>query len=236
MAAVSTSRLFHLAKACFLIGFGFLVSATGAEVDSKTGNDPPSSAVIPLEIPLTRRIDGRRAHVREDCTGTLVDSQQGLIITAWHCFDGTLDLTRLPRAYIGGAWVDLRLGASGGDMSEDWALVYIAQPPLAQAPTLSPSFESPQIGDAVTMLGYSRSLRGDTPVLRALVEDHCVVIGHNPPWVQTNCQLSQGTSGGAVVTGDNAGRRLVGIISAQKSGAGVLYIPLTRFRHRLSPP
>ena len=236
MAAVSTSGLLHLAKACLLIGFGFLASPTDADIAPKTGNTPPRSAVIPLEIPLTRRIDGRNAHVHEDCTGTLVDSEPGLIITAWHCFDGSLDLTRPPRAFIGGAWIDLRLGASGGDMSEDWALVYIAHPSLPRAETLSLSFESQQIGDAVTMLGYSRPRRTDGSDSRSLIKDRCVVTGHSPPWVQTNCQLGEGSSGGAVVEGDDTGGPLVGIISAQKKGAGVLYVPLIQLRYRLSPP
>ena len=209
------------------------LSSDTLHAEQDTAPRPVDSAVIRIEVPLLRQKGGSRLHVIEDCSGTLVNKNTGLIITAWHCFDGAMDLTRPARARIDGEWLSLDLKATGGSMEEDWALVQATHTATTMSQAMPISFAPTATGDTVTMLGYTLSPNSS---LRSLVRTTCRVTDTGFYWVETDCRLEKGTSGGAVIRGEGSTATVIGIVSARKSDGSVLFIPLTRLQHYLSPP
>ena len=198
--------------------------------------EPAASAMLQIRVPLLKQGAKGAVHVWEECSGTLVDRHRGTVLTAWHCFDGGLDLTRPPLALIGDQWQPLRLGKVGGSMHDDWALTFLSKPILPSLQPLPVSFTAPAIGDALTMLGFQSPATEGTTGARVLVSATCNVTGIGPHWTQTDCRLAKGASGGAVISGQGVAANLVGIVSAQKSDQGVMFIPLSKLERYFSPP
>ena len=216
-----------------------LIAVTGLFAGAPQAQPKPSpaaSAMLQIRVPLLKRSAEGSVHVWEECSGTLVDRHSGTVLTAWHCFDGGLDLTRPPLALIGDQWQPLRLGKVGGSMHDDWALTFLSKPILRSLQPLPVSFAAPAIGDTLTMLGFQAPAIEGATGGRVLVSATCNVTGIGPNWTQTDCRLAKGASGGAVISGQGVGANLVGIVSAQRSDQGVMFIPLSKLERYFSPP
>ncbi len=194
----------------------------------------PYAAIVRLNIPLQRFHGANAYHVTEDCSGTLVDRNKGMILTAWHCFDGKMDLTQPPKVWLNGAWQELRLGAHGGGMNHDWAIAYLVDPSVADVSAMPFALTDLAPGRSVTMSGYQRSgLKADA--IWSKIATTCTVTQHSASWVETDCELNTGASGGAVMSMKGGQAKLVGIISARAATGGVWYVPLSRLSAYFSP-
>ena len=80
-----------------------------------------------------------------------------MIVTAWHCFDGSIDLTQPPKAWLQGAWQALRLAASGGEMKNDWAIAYLIDPSVVDGPAMPFALGNLNAGMQIRMAGYQRT-------------------------------------------------------------------------------
>lgn len=193
------------------------------------------AAVVRLNIPLQRFNGINTYHVTEDCSGTLVNRNKGMILTAWHCFDGKMDLTHPPKVWLKGAWQELHLGAHGGGMNHDWAIAYLVDPSVVNVPAMPYAIEDLEPGSTVTMTGYQRS-DPKADAVWSKVATACTVTQHSESWVETDCELNTGASGGAVVSMEGGRTKLVGIVSARAATGGVWYVPLSRLGAYFSPP
>jgi len=229
----------HTAKGVgltLLVCTSLLITAPRAD-DSVGGamQTAPHSAIVRLQIPLQRYDGGQRHHVTEHCSGTLVDPATGMILTAWHCFDGYMDLTQPPKAFIKGLWHELRLAAHGGAINNDWAIATIINPTRIDAPAMQYALKELSLGLNVTMVGYQRmGSKNNSEWLQAATS--CKITSHRDDWIETDCRLHKGASGGAVIGIDQGKPKLIGIISAKSSEGGVWFVPLTRLKYQLSPP
>lgn len=234
-----TVSVVHTLKAAgltLLICTNVLITATRAA--DNLGEAIPSasdSAIVRLEIPLQRHNGARLQHVTEHCSGTLIDRAKGMILTAWHCFDGNMDLTRPPTAWIRGRWHQVRLAVHGGEINNDWAIAYVTDPSSIDEPAMPYELSELSVGLDITMVGYQRmGKKNSSEWLKAATS--CKIARHGDDWIETNCRLNKGASGGAVVSMHQGQPNLIGIISAKSSEGGVWFVPLTRLRTQLSPP
>ena len=193
------------------------------------------AAIVRLNIPLQRFDGARPYHVTEDCSGTLVDRNKGMILTAWHCFDGKMDLTQPPKAWLNGAWQELRLGPHGGGIQRDWAIAYLVDPSIVTGSAMPYALNGLAPGSAVTMAGYQRT-GTKSDVIWSQTEAACAITQHSESWVETDCRLNPGASGGAVMRLDGGQAKLVGIVSARAAEGGVWFVPLSRLGAYFSPP
>jgi V8-like Glu-specific endopeptidase len=193
------------------------------------------AAVVRLNIPLQRSNGTHTYHVNEDCSGTLINSSKGMILTAWHCFDGKMDLTHPPKVWLKGAWQELRLGAHGAGMNHDWAIAYLVNPSVVDVSAMPYALEDLAPGSTVTMTGYQRA-HPEADAVWSKKATVCTVTQHSEFWVETDCELNTGASGGAVISMEGGQAKLVGIVSARAATGGVWYVPLSRLGAYFSPP
>jgi hypothetical protein len=230
---ISVLRLIGLCLLFFFCPQGVASTVDGAP---QGGLKPaPYSGIVRLNIPLRRNDGAKTYHVTEDCSGTLVDRDKGIIVTAWHCFDGKMDLTQPPKAWFNGGWQELRLGAHGGGIKDDWAITYLSDPNVIDAPAIPYALTDLVIGSIVTMAGYQRV--GQRPdALWSLVQTTCAITKAGDYWVETDCHLETGASGGAVMQIKGGHTTLAGIISARSAQGGVWFVPMSRLNFYFSPP
>ena len=196
----------------------------------------PYPAIVRLKIAL-RRYDGAHPyHVTEDCSGTLIDRKTGMIVTAWHCFDGSMDLTQPPKAWLQGAWQDLRLAANGGSMNNDWAIAHLIDPSIVDRPEMPIVISGLHPGMEIRMVGFQRADNNHDEAEWRQVNTACDITGHGDFWVESNCQLNEGASGGAVMRVEAGQEQLVGVISARSPLGSVWFVPLSKLEAYLSPP
>lgn len=231
-AAVAGAAILMIKLLALIAGTALFAGAPQAQPKP----NPAASAMLQIKVPLLKQGEKGSVHVWEECSGTLVDRHRGTVLTAWHCFDGGLDLTRPALALIGDQWQPLRLGKVGGSMQEDWALTFLSRPILPPLQPLPVSFAAPAIGDNLTMLGFQSPATEGAAGTRVLVTATCNVTGIEANWTQTDCRLAKGASGGAVISGQGAAANLVGIVSAQRSDLGVMFIPLSKLERYFPPP
>ena len=241
--AVHRSRRFLRTTVTKTIGFALLICACHYTAAQKAGDtftpspgQTPYPEIIRLKIALKRN-DGTHAyHVTEDCSGTLVNRKTGMIVTAWHCFDGSIDLTQPPKAWLQGAWQALRLAASGGEIKNDWAIAYLIDPSVVDGPVMPFALGNLNAGTQIRMAGYQRTDVTHDDTQWRQVKTTCEVTRHSDYWIESNCKLNEGASGGAVTRIQAGKEHLVGIISARSPTGGVWFVPLSKLGAYLSPP
>lgn len=202
-------------------------------------------AVGKLHVPGSRYRDGRREHLQENCSATLVakGTQRGAdtIITAWHCLADYDDLSKpitftllpgLPGATQREAY---RL-ADGGGMHADWAILRLYQPVAAhnvQALDIQP--ERVNTGRDISMAGYSRISGMGADSVRLTFDRHCRITGQAPAASHSDCFAHKGASGGAVVQFSGEGLALFSGVISQGNGAGLsTFVPVTSFRNEIT--
>ncbi len=212
---------------------------------SKAAPHPWQTAIVKIAVPGSRFEQGRRIHVVEDCTGTLVSIPAVRVVSAWHCFADADNLAKPPKLLIDGHWHPLRLLASGGSMEADWAIlaptsayaadVGDAYTPTSQQrwPTIRKSAQPVPPGSPLIMAGFSGDEGiGDSGESLSFDPD-CRLIDYDAHWGRTNCQAFKGASGGPVLITQNGEKQLIGVISASDDSGRRLFTPITRFRQAL---
>ena len=202
-------------------------------------------AVGKLHVPGSRYRAGRRMHLQENCSATLVarDTQgrADTIITAWHCLADYNDLSKpitftllpdLPGAMERQAY---RL-ADGGGMHADWAILRLYQPVAAhEVQALAVHQGRARIGREISMAGYSRDSQLGADGARLTFDPKCRITAHATTASHSDCFAHKGASGGAVVQFSTAGLvQFSGVIS-QGNGAGFsTFVPVASFRSALA--
>jgi hypothetical protein len=197
-------------------------------------------AVGKLHVPGSRYRAGRREHLQENCSATLVVSaarrRADTIITAWHCLADYDDLSKpitftllpdLPGATEREAY---RL-ADGGGMHADWAILRLYQPIAAhqvQALAVHPGRTGSE--HEISMAGYSRDPGMGADGDRLTFDRHCRITGQAPATSHSDCFAHKGASGGAVVQISTQGVALLSGVISQGNGAGFsTFVPVASF-------
>ncbi len=198
-------------------------------------------AVGQLQVPGSAYSEGRRRHLREDCSATLVAKRSGreadTIVTAWHCLVNYNDLSKpITFTLLNGRGSAIKREAyrlaDGGGMHADWALLRLQTPvPAAQAAGLlvHPGRANP--GLAISMAGYSRDTGKGAGGKRLTFDPACLITGQAYGVSDTNCLAHKGASGGAVVQLSPAGTpQLSGVVSEGDSQGLSTFVPVAAFR------
>ncbi len=185
-------------------------------------------SVVPLRVPTSRLVNGYRRHHRENCSATVINTHPLTLLSAWHCFDDYDDLSRAPRILAGENWVDVRLIATGGSMSADWAIV-TAAPPHQEQPTMLqtlPVLVDPEALDVsgFHVAGYPSNQDERPPSL--WVSQRCPSVGRSQQWIGADCSATRGVSGGPALVQHNGTWSVIGVVSAQRSDTLLLVAPL----------
>ncbi len=189
-------------------------------------------AIVKIEVPIVRSVNGYPRHFLERCSGTIVSPGPfPLVISAWHCFEGynPLPSPAILRTETGPAALDLV--ATGGSMDADWALLRSTSQwwPNTWIPV---SRDRVLTGSRVSAAGFSRSSEASALELddgrehTLTVDADCRIIqaGSNP--FASSCVIQKGASGGPIVGRTQSGSlRLYGIISAGDGTAVSYFYP-----------
>lgn len=243
-------RLRHLAAALLFapLQWSLAATATGA-VDSREAYSSASPAwlraVGKLHVPGSRYRAGRREHLQENCSATLVVSglrqRADTIITAWHCLADYDDLSKpitftllpeLPGALERQAY---RL-ADGGGMHADWAILRLYQPIAAhEVQALAVYQGRASSGRDISMAGYSRDAGMGAGGARLTFDRHCRITEQAAAASHSDCFAHKGASGGAVVQISAEGLALFSGVISQGNGAGFsTFVPVTSFRSAIA--
>ena len=199
-----------------------------------THTRPWHEAIGHLQVPITRFEGGRRRHFTEHCSATSVTpGPHPIFVTAWHCLDGYDALLRPMLMTIGQREpVPMRVLASGGSMSADWALLRTDEP-IEHLHWIPLSADPLHIGTKISAAGIasieiSSDQRARTPSTqrRLLIHAECEVTDAYSNNGISNCVARPGASGGAILSRTDSGSvRLSGVISAGDGESVVLYYP-----------
>lgn len=223
---------------CLGLALCLVCNSAGAKdtIDRRvTADQTPAvwqSAIVKLAIPLSRREGETRRHWVEDCTGTVIANEPLTVLTAWHCIDGELDLTRPPRVQIEQRWHPIRVLNSGGHMGADWALLQSdIDSPLAP---ISLASTAPAAGDRIVMAGFSMDMKRHNGGVSLSFDPDCAVMHYEQYWGVSTCQAQQGASGGPVLSLQDEQWTVVGVISARRRDSGeTLFFPVTQLPRAL---
>ena len=230
--AMSPATARACAKTCFA-AFGLLAAAAFCQAEVA----PPVSkndgawtrAIVKIEVPIVRSVNGYPRHFLERCSGTIVSPGPfPLVISAWHCFEGHNAMSSPVTLQTGAGPTAIELVASGGSMDEDWALLRSTSKwwpgkwiPVSQV-------RVPR-GSRVSAAGFSRpsgsiALESDDSPERILtIDEDCRVTLTSSRPLASSCAIQKGASGGAILGRTQSGSlRLYGIISAG-DGTNVSY-------------
>ena len=195
---------------------------------------PWHEAIGHLQVPITRFEGSRRRHFTEHCSATSVTpGPHPIFVTAWHCLDGYDGLLRPMLLTIGQREpVPMRVLASGGSMSADWALLR-AERPIEDLHWISLSADPLHVGTKVSAAGIapiesSSDQAAGVPSTqrRLLIHSECEVTDTKSNNGISNCVARPGASGGAILSRTHSGSvRLSGVISAGDGESVVLYYP-----------
>ncbi len=211
---------------------------------------PWLNAVGRLTVPGKQWRNNEWQHHIENCsasllrmrrqTGSLVNrSNRTLparyILSAWHCLENYSDLSKdivfeLPNGTVRTA----RSVVSGGGMNADWVLLKLDLPisageSFALHTSALPITEPLQI----SMVGYSISAEAQGAESPLSYDARCKVTSVSPGLIATNCRVSKGASGGAVVVRRNSDYLLTGAVSTGDSEAQSFYVPISAFASAL---
>ena len=222
------------------LGLSAAVSAAPAAGERRlpvAGDAPPwLRAVGRLNIPTSRREDGRRRHYDERCSGTLLaapDAERAarFVVSAWHCLEYYTDLSRDIRFEIRAADGRLlrplaRAVADGGSMGADWALLEL-DPPIPADHSTGAVLDTSTVraGALLAMAGYSGDPGLGAGGERLTYDPACRLTGASGADRLTDCQAYKGASGGGAFRGG----RLVGVLSRGDSRGRSIYVPAARF-------
>jgi hypothetical protein len=198
-------------------------------------------AIVKIEVPIVRSVDGYPRNFLEHCSATIISpGPHPLLISAWHCFDGHDAMASPATLLTENGPIALELVASGGSMAEDWAMLRgkVAWVPKAWIPV---SRVRASKGTRVSAAGFSRpSETGVNNTERSLertliIDSDCQVTAAGFLPIASSCVIQQGASGGAILGRTQSGSvRVYGIISTG-DGASVSYFypaDLLSLRHR----
>ena len=185
--------------------------------------------------------NGRRSHVQEDCSATLVTGKKGraadTIVTAWHCLENYRDLSKpILFTLVSGTQAPKHREAyrlvDGGGMHADWAILRLKLPveaSLTRALLVHPDRADP--ARSITMAGYSRDAELGDHGERLTFDPACLITTAEPTVSDSNCTAHKGASGGAVVQLSEAGAPLFsGVISEGDSVGLSTFVPVAVFR------
>ena len=198
-------------------------------------------AVGRLLVPGYRVEDGYKRHYVEDCSATLVAEsgrqEADIIVSAWHCLEHYRDVSKAIRFVLAADGSErlsttARRIADGGHISEDWAVLKLAQPvPASLARPLTVNWQAPDSGRGITMAGYSgdSGIGGNGEHLSYHAD--CRILESRRAIISTDCLAYKGASGGAVTQEDAASgeAQLTGVISQGNGDDTSLFVPTTRF-------
>lgn len=199
-------------------------------------------AVGVLNVPGVRFEEGRRRHLQEQCSATLVKrgsrrAGADTIVTAWHCLEFYGDLSR-PITFTLAAGVDApvvtraRLLADGGGMHSDWAILRLQRPVppgYASAMAIHPGRADP--GRPIVMAGYSRDAGLGQGGTRLTYDPDCAIVRQGRRESDSDCAAYKGASGGAVVQLSPGGEPLLAGVVSRGDGEDVsTYVPVAGFR------
>lgn len=240
----------YLLASCLIAGFvtqpvPTTARVAGSPVESRKiySSDAPGwlRAVGKLRVPGSTYLDGRRTHLQEDCSATLVTGKEGreadTIITAWHCLANYNDLSKpivftLVSGLKDGLQREAYRLADGGGMHADWAILRLKLPVTtgkANALLVHPGRANPV--RTITMAGYSRDSAMGDHGNRLTFDPACLITGEEPAISDSNCKAHKGASGGAVVQLSGAGTPLFsGVISEGDSVGLSTFVPVGVFR------
>lgn len=231
-------------------GLGVPVALAGADgpasaTDSREvfSNAAPQwlRAVGKLQVPGSTYSDGRRRHLREDCSATLVTARAGreadTLITAWHCLVNYNDLSKpitftLLNSRDSAVQLEAYRLADGGGMHADWALLRLHTPvPAIRATALLVHPGRADPGLAISMAGFSRDTGKGAGGKQLTFDPACLITSQEAGISDTNCQAHKGASGGAVVQLSPDGTpQLSGVVSQGNSEGLSTFVPVAAFR------
>lgn len=201
-------------------------------------------AVGKLQVPGSRYDSGRRDHLLEDCSATLVTSSAGhsadTIVTAWHCLADYNDLSKpitftlLPGQPGAEQRQAYRLD-DGGGMEADWAVLRLYRPIAThEVRALAIHPERAEAGRNISMAGYSRDPGKGAGGERLTFDRNCRITDAAAAVGHSDCIAYKGASGGAVVQFSKDGLPLFSGVISQGNGAGVsTFVPVASFRSAL---
>ncbi|MEM1403997.1 MAG: serine protease [Pseudomonadota bacterium] len=188
------------------------------------------AAVGQLLVPAIRYENGYARHYNERCSATAVsqgDRDAEFLLSAWHCLEDYRDLSKpLTFELSSGFRSPVRVVASGESMSNDWILLKLAKP----APDAVEIAENTSLeGTELVMAGYPRDHNAED---QGPVTVSCRQRGIEVEDFGSDCVLQKGASGGAVFNDEG---QIVGVISRGDGESVSIFVPVSRFRDRLSP-
>jgi hypothetical protein len=202
-------------------------------------------AVGKLQVPGSTYLDGRQAHLLEDCSATLVSDNRGseadTIITAWHCLEHYNDLSKpILFALISGQTQGLEREAyrlaDGGGMHADWAILRL-KIPIAAADVIALQIHPTHAKSVstISMAGYSRDPALGDYGSHLTYHPNCLITEPGTTVIDSNCVAYKGASGGAVVQLSNTGTPwFSGVISEGDSAGLSRFVPVAVFRGTLN--
>ncbi len=201
-------------------------------------------AVGQLQVPGSTYHEGRRSHLREDCSATLVTRGAGrkadTVVTAWHCLVNYNDLSKpitftLLNSRNGALQREAYRLADGGGMHADWALLRLRTPvPAARATALLVHPGRADPGLAISMAGFSRDPGKGAGGEQLTFDPACLITTQAPQTSDTDCVAHKGASGGAVVQLSAEGTpQLSGVVSQGNSEGLSTFVPVAAFRSAL---
>ena len=221
----ATTSLAHLLGSLTL-----LMLSQSLTADPRLAPDPQAlywtSAMVRLEVPVIRSVEGRMRHFTEHCSATAITpGPDTLLLSAWHCFEdyaATQGPIQLFTQHSPDSPFRARLIVSGGSMSKDWAILTpLTGTAIGAWIPLSP--EPAHRGTRVIAAGFAPTAESDRPEepeetssARELRYDpDCVVIAAYTRPAKSDCLAKKGASGGAILRRTASGSvRVVGVISA----------------------
>ena len=200
-------------------------------------------AIGKLRVPGSQWREGRTIYQVEDCSATLIARRASLhsstILTAWHCLEFYNDLSK-PITFTlsaGGRQSIEREAypvASGGSMTQDWALLRLDKPVSAdRIPGLPVITQPADQAQDIVMAGYSRDEAVDQGTQQLTYDPACRVLEADAALASTDCFARKGASGGPVIQTQDLMPAVYGVIS-QGDGEGFsTFIPARNFRAAL---
>lgn len=195
-------------------------------------NDAWIQAIVKIEVPIVRSVKGYPRHFLERCSATIVSPGPfPLVMSAWHCFEGYDAMASPVTLWTESGAISLKLEASGGSMSEDWALLrstteWWPDTWIPASPVRVP------LGSRISAAGFSRppgsnadESAGDTDRI-LFIDSDCHVTETSSPPLASSCVIHKGASGGAILGRTPSGSlRVYGIISAGDSAHVSYFYP-----------
>ncbi len=226
---------------CIFLSTVLMFWSGGATPASRSDQDW-TRAIVKIEVPIVRRIEGYARHFLERCSATVVSpGPKPLLISAWHCFDGHEALGSPATLLTDSGPIALELLASGGSMQQDWAVLqatgaWVPHTWIPIAPVRAKQ------GSRISAAGFSRLSEADfntttNHVDRSLIIDpNCRVTAAGSPPLASSCVIRRGASGGAILgRTQGGGLRVFGIISAGDSETVSYFYPTDLISSRVRP-